>query len=124
MEKPVLTIWSPSARAFPATPDRIQMMPRLLTADDIMPLVASLPDSERIRLLGGSPRPAARMPRSTALRHQMRMNSQATTSRWRGKLTAGKSFIDSGRDPLVYISSLAINAVRLWCSPAMKSSTG
>jgi hypothetical protein len=26
-------------------------MPRLLTADDIMPLVASLPDSERIRLL-------------------------------------------------------------------------
>jgi len=27
------------------------MMPRLLTADDIMPLVASLPDSERIRLL-------------------------------------------------------------------------
>ena len=27
------------------------MMPRLLTADDIMPPVASLPDSERIRLL-------------------------------------------------------------------------
>ena len=27
------------------------MMPRLLTADDIMPLVASLPDSERIKLL-------------------------------------------------------------------------
>jgi hypothetical protein len=27
------------------------MMARLLTADDIMPLVASLPDSERIRLL-------------------------------------------------------------------------
>lgn len=27
------------------------MMPRLLTADDIMPLVASLPESERIRLL-------------------------------------------------------------------------
>jgi hypothetical protein len=26
-------------------------MPRLLTADDLMPLVASLPDSERIRLL-------------------------------------------------------------------------
>lgn len=26
-------------------------MARLLTADDIMPLVASLPDSERIRLL-------------------------------------------------------------------------
>jgi hypothetical protein len=26
-------------------------MPRLLTADDIMPLVASLTDSERIRLL-------------------------------------------------------------------------
>jgi len=26
-------------------------MPRLLTADDIIPLVASLPDSERIRLL-------------------------------------------------------------------------
>jgi hypothetical protein len=26
-------------------------MPRLLTADDIMPLVASLSDSERIRLL-------------------------------------------------------------------------
>jgi len=26
-------------------------MPRLPTADDIMPLVASLPDSERIRLL-------------------------------------------------------------------------
>ena len=26
-------------------------MPRLLTADDIMPLVASLPDSERVRLL-------------------------------------------------------------------------
>ena len=26
-------------------------MPRLLTADDIMTLVASLPDSERIRLL-------------------------------------------------------------------------
>jgi len=26
-------------------------MPRLLTADDIMPLVASLPDSERRRLL-------------------------------------------------------------------------
>jgi hypothetical protein len=32
-------------------PDKIQMMPRLLTADDIMPLVASLPDSERIKLL-------------------------------------------------------------------------
>jgi len=30
---------------------KIQAMPRLLTADDIMPLVASLPDSERIRLL-------------------------------------------------------------------------
>ena len=27
------------------------MMPRLLTADDLMPLVASLPDSERIKLL-------------------------------------------------------------------------
>jgi hypothetical protein len=27
------------------------MMPRLLTADDIMPLVASLTDSERLRLL-------------------------------------------------------------------------
>jgi len=26
-------------------------VPRLLTADDIMPLVASLPDSERARLL-------------------------------------------------------------------------
>jgi hypothetical protein len=26
-------------------------MPRLLTAEDIMPLVASLPDSERARLL-------------------------------------------------------------------------
>ena len=36
---------------FRAAPDRIQVMPRLLTADDIMPLVASLPDSERARLL-------------------------------------------------------------------------
>lgn len=26
-------------------------MPRILTADDIMPLAASLPDSERIKLL-------------------------------------------------------------------------
>jgi hypothetical protein len=34
-----------------ASPDRIQIMLRLLTADDIMPLVASLRDSERIRLL-------------------------------------------------------------------------
>jgi len=33
------------------SPVRIQLMPRLLTADDIMPLVASLPDSERARLL-------------------------------------------------------------------------
>ncbi|MGA7409244.1 MAG: hypothetical protein WBW33_02100 [Bryobacteraceae bacterium] len=41
----------PSAQLFPASLDRIQIMPRLLTADDIMPLVASLPDSERIRLL-------------------------------------------------------------------------
>ncbi len=31
--------------------NKIQLMPRLLTADDIMPLVASLPDSERIKLL-------------------------------------------------------------------------
>src|ERR1019366_2990113 len=31
--------------------DRIQMMPRPLTADDIIPLVASLPDGERIKLL-------------------------------------------------------------------------
>jgi hypothetical protein len=31
--------------------DRIQTMARSLTADDITPLVASLPDSERIRLL-------------------------------------------------------------------------
>jgi hypothetical protein len=30
---------------------RIQMMPRPLTADDIIPLVASLPDAERIKLL-------------------------------------------------------------------------
>ena len=32
-------------------PDKIQVMPRLLTADDIMPLVASLSDSERVKLL-------------------------------------------------------------------------
>ena len=32
-------------------PDRLQLMARLLTADDIMPLVASLPDNERARLL-------------------------------------------------------------------------
>jgi hypothetical protein len=37
--------------AFPASLDRIQIMARLLTADDIMPLVASLPESDRIRLL-------------------------------------------------------------------------
>jgi hypothetical protein len=30
---------------------KIQLMPRLLTAEDITPLVASLTDSERIRLL-------------------------------------------------------------------------
>lgn len=41
----------PSAGVFTASPDRIKIMPRLLTADDIMPLVATLPDSERIRLL-------------------------------------------------------------------------
>jgi hypothetical protein len=35
----------------PGTLGKIEMMPRLLTADDIMPLVASLTDSERIRLL-------------------------------------------------------------------------
>ena len=40
-----------SARTFPASLDRIQIMARLLTADDIMPLVTSLPDSERIKLL-------------------------------------------------------------------------
>jgi hypothetical protein len=39
------------AAAAGALPDKIQMVPRLLTADDIMPLVASLPDSERIKLL-------------------------------------------------------------------------
>ena len=33
------------------TPDRIHVMPRLLTADDLMPLVASLPDGERMKLL-------------------------------------------------------------------------
>ena len=32
-------------------PDKIQVMPRLLTADDIIPLVASLSDSERVKLL-------------------------------------------------------------------------
>lgn len=42
---------SPSTGVFLASPDRIKIMPRLLTADDIKPLVASLPDSERIRLL-------------------------------------------------------------------------
>jgi hypothetical protein len=31
--------------------DRIHIMARLLTADEIMPLIASLPDSERLRLL-------------------------------------------------------------------------
>jgi hypothetical protein len=31
--------------------DKIQMVPHVLTADDIMPLVASLTDSERIKLL-------------------------------------------------------------------------
>jgi hypothetical protein len=35
----------------PGAPGKIEMMPRLLTADDIKPLVASLTDSERIRLL-------------------------------------------------------------------------
>ena len=30
---------------------KIQVMPRSLTADDIIPLVASLPDGERIKLL-------------------------------------------------------------------------
>jgi hypothetical protein len=39
------------APAVGALPDNIQIMPRLLTADDIMSLVASLPDSERIKLL-------------------------------------------------------------------------
>jgi hypothetical protein len=47
-ETPTQTI---SAQLFPASLDRIQVMARLLTADDIMPLVAFLPDSERIRLL-------------------------------------------------------------------------
>ena len=37
--------------AFRSSLDRIRLMPRLLTADDIMPLVASLPESERARLL-------------------------------------------------------------------------
>ena len=32
-------------------PDKIQVMAKLLTADDIMPLVASLSDSERVKLL-------------------------------------------------------------------------
>ena len=31
--------------------DRIETMPRTLTADDIIPLVASLPDAERTKLL-------------------------------------------------------------------------
>jgi hypothetical protein len=31
--------------------DRMQMVPGPLTADDIIPLVASLPDGERIKLL-------------------------------------------------------------------------
>jgi hypothetical protein len=31
--------------------DKLQLMPRPLTADDIMPLVASLTESERIKLL-------------------------------------------------------------------------
>jgi hypothetical protein len=37
-------------RTLPGAPGKIETMPRLLTADDIMPLVASLTDSERIRL--------------------------------------------------------------------------
>jgi hypothetical protein len=32
-------------------PDKIQVMPRVLTADDIIPLVASLSDNERVKLL-------------------------------------------------------------------------
>ena len=40
-----------AVECFCSAPDKIQLMPRLLTADDIMPLVASLGEHERIRLL-------------------------------------------------------------------------
>jgi hypothetical protein len=40
-----------AAKSSARPPDKIQRMPRLLTADGIIPLVASLADSERIRLL-------------------------------------------------------------------------
>lgn len=36
---------------FAQVPDKIQLLPRLLTAEDLMPLVASLSDSERNKLL-------------------------------------------------------------------------
>ena len=43
--------WWPGRCCFEGVPDKVQKMPTPLTADDIMPLVASLTDSERIKLL-------------------------------------------------------------------------
>ena len=49
--------------------------------------------------------PAARMHRPAGLRRQMTTSSRARTNRSRGKPMVGKSFIDSRRDPMVYVST-------------------
>jgi len=74
----------------------LQRMARLLTADDIIPLVASLPDSERIRLLRwiASPRGPDAVPYKVA--PPTHDEFSADDERLRGKPTAGKTFIDSG----------------------------
>jgi hypothetical protein len=81
------------------------MMPGLLTADNIILLVASLTAIERIRLLRWIASPQGK---------RASVYAALPTRQSRGRLIGGKIFVDSGQDPSGIRFDLPTNAARLW----------
>jgi len=84
-----------------ALADRLPIMPRPLTADDIMPIVAALPDSERIRLLRwiASPRGTDASAYRVAPPTDDEFSGDDEPLAWEADGWEGS--IDSERDPMV-----------------------